>query len=156
MLVRLLWLISTGLWSLVTALFSAMWVLVNLRQSLRPMPWVNSVHVAERRPTGDFSPLLGYFVNLWQSLRPMPWVNCAHVAERRPMTGRPVGLEWQDRFYHCTFFDHFSLSPFLQVSPACKNANFYPDLEQFSLDSNGKFLNCYSIFVRQVCGLASP
>ena len=47
-------------------------VLVNLRHSLRPMPWVNGAHVAERRPTGDFSSLRGYFVNLWQSLRPMP------------------------------------------------------------------------------------
>ena len=49
----------------------------------------------------------------------------------RPMTGWPVGQDnvmyW---WYNCTtFFDHLSLSPFLQVGPACRNANFYPDLE---------------------------
>ena len=42
-------------------------------------------------------------------------------------------------------FDHVSLSSFLQVSPACRNANFYPDLEQLS--SNDKTVSSISIII---------
>ena len=51
----------------------------------------------------------------------MPWVNGAHVAEKRPMTGRPGNVM---EFVELLLTMHLSLSLFLQVGPACRNANF--------------------------------
>ena len=63
----------------------------------------------------------------------MPLVNGAHVAERKTDDGstpRPIIPKIDN-----TIALFLSLFSFLQVGPACRNVNFYPDLEESSPDS---------------------
>ena len=71
----------------------------------------------------------------------MPWAKGARVAE--------MGLISQALLHVIDLlrstiasFNHLSLSPFLQVGPACRNANVYPDPEQSLQDSTVETASC--------------